>query len=117
MDDPNLNILVHVDTLSGKDEDRMDVDSQWQVAYHILTVLGKVIRIFPDVATRPQKLSWTAVVEHLLFPHAWVRMAAARLLVQLFSMLPVAEPPKDGYPITSPLTGLSLTVNAEMHEL
>jgi len=115
IDDLNLNILRHVEQLAGKEEDQMDVDSQWQVAYHILTVLGKVIRIFPDVATRPQKLSWTAVVEHLLFPHAWVRMAAARLLGQLFSMLPVAEPPKDGYPITSPLAGLSLKDIAEKH--
>jgi U3 small nucleolar RNA-associated protein 20 len=115
IDDIDLNILRSVEQLTKEEEDQMDVDSQWQVVYHILTVLGKVIRIFPDVATRPQKLSWTAVVEHLLFPHAWVRMAAARLLGQLFSMLPVAEPPKEGYPTTSPLAGLNLKDIAEKH--
>ena len=114
IDDLNSNILRGVEQLT-KEEDQMDFDSQWQVVYHIFTVLGKVIRIFPDVATRPQKLSWTAVVEHLLFPHAWVRIAAARLLGQLFSMLPVAEPPKEGYPTTSPLAGLSLKDIAEKH--
>lgn len=117
IDDLNLNILRSVEQLTKEDEeeDYMDVDSQWQVVYHIFTVLGKVIRIFPDVATRPQKLSWTAVVDHLLFPHAWVRMAAARLLGQLFSMLPVAEPPKEGYPPTSPLVGLNLKDIAGKH--
>jgi U3 small nucleolar RNA-associated protein 20 len=115
IDDLNLNILRSVEQLAKEEEDQMDVDSQWQVVYHIFTVLGKVIHIFPDVATRPQKLSWTAVVGHLLFPHAWVRMAAARLLGQLFSMLPVAEPPKEGYPTTSPLAGLSLKDIADKH--
>ena len=114
IDDLNLNISRGVEQLT-KEQDQMDVDSQWQVVYHIFTVLDKVIRIFPDVAIRPQKLSWTAVVEHLLFPHAWVRMAAARLLGQLFSTLPVAEPPKEGYPTSSPLAGLSLKDIAEKH--
>ena len=115
IEDLNLNILRSVEQLTNEEEDQMDIDSQWEVAYHVLTVLGKVIRIFPDVATRPQKLSWTAVVTHLLFPHAWVRMAAARLLGQLFSMVPVAEPPRDGYPVSSPLAGLNLKEIAEKH--
>ena len=114
IEDLNLNILRSVEQLT-KEDDQMDVDSQWQVAYHILTVLGKVIRIFPDISTRPQKLPWTAVVAHLLFPHAWVRLAAARLLGQLLSALPVAEPPKEGYPATSPLAGLNLKEIAEKH--
>ena len=115
IDDLNLNISRSIEQLTKEEEDQLDVDSQWQVVYHIFTVLGKVIRIFPDVATRPQRLSWTAVVEHLLFPHAWVRMAAARLLGQLFSMLPVAGPPKEGYSTTSPLAGLNLKDIAGKH--
>jgi U3 small nucleolar RNA-associated protein 20 len=115
IEDVNINILRSAEQLTNEEEDQMDVDSQWQVAYYILSVLGKVIRIFPDVATQPQKLSWTAVVEHLLFPHAWVRMAAARLLGQLFSVLPVAAQPQEGYPATSPLAGLDLKEIAEKH--
>jgi len=110
----NMNIQRSAEQLT-KEEDEMDVDSEWQVAYHSLTVLGKIIRIFPDVATREQTVSWTAVVTHLLFPHSWVRMAAARVLGQLFSMLPVAEAPRDGYPATSPLAGLDLKEIAEKH--
>ena len=114
IEDLNINVLRSAEQLTNE-EDQMDVDSQWQVAYHILSVLSKVIRIFPDVATQPQELSWTAVVAHLLFPHAWVRMAAARLLGQLFSVLPVAAQPQEGYPATSPLAGLDLKEIAEKH--
>jgi U3 small nucleolar RNA-associated protein 20 len=115
IEDLNINILRSAEQLTNEEEDQMDVDSQWQVAYHILSVLSKVIRIFPDASTQPQELSWTAVVAHLLFPHAWVRMAAARLLGQLFSVLPVAAQPQEGYPATSPLAGLDLKEIAEKH--
>jgi U3 small nucleolar RNA-associated protein 20 len=116
IEDLNKNILRSAEQLTNE-EDEMDVDSQWQVAYHMLSVLGKIIRMFPDVATRPQKLSWTAVVVHLLFPHAWVRLAAARLFGQLFNMLPVVAQPPEGYPISSPLVGLDLKEIAEKHSM
>ena len=116
IEDLNATILRSLEQLTNEeDENQMDVDSQWQVAYHVLTVLGKVIQVFPDVATRPKGLPWTAVVAHLLFPHAWVRMAAARMLGQLFAAVPVAEPPREGYPSTSPLAGLDLKEIAEKH--
>jgi len=115
IEDLNTNILRSAEQLTDEGEDQMDVDAQWQVSYHLLSVLGKVIHIFPDVATQPKKLPWTAVVAHLLFPHAWVRMAAARLLGQLFSMLPVAAQPQEGYPTTSPLAGLDLKEIADKH--
>jgi U3 small nucleolar RNA-associated protein 20 len=117
IEDLNKNILRSAEQLTNEEEDQMDVDSQWQVAYHTLSVLGKVLSIFPDVAGQPQKLSWTAVVAHLLFPHAWVRMAAARLLGQLFSMLPVAAQPPEGYPASSPLVELDLKEIAEKHSM
>jgi len=117
IEDLNKNIVRSAEQLTNEEDDQMDVDSQWQVAYHILSVLGKAISIFPDVATQPQKLSWTAVVAHLLFPHAWVRMAAARLLGQLFSMLPVAAQPPEGYPASSPLVELDLKEIAEKHSM
>jgi U3 small nucleolar RNA-associated protein 20 len=115
IEDLNTNIVRSAQKLTDEWEDQMDVDVQWQVSYHLLSVLGKVIHIFPDVATQPQKLPWTAVVAHLLFPHAWVRMAASRLLGQLFSMLPVAVQPQEGYPTTSPLAGLDLKEIADKH--
>jgi U3 small nucleolar RNA-associated protein 20 len=116
IEDLNKNIVRSAEQLANEEEDQVDVDSQWQLAYHILSVLGKVLGLFPDVA-QPQKLSWTAVVAHLLFPHAWVRMAAARLLGQLFSMVPVAAQPPEGYPASSPLVELDLKEIAEKNSL
>ena len=115
IEDLNTNILRIAEQLTDEGEDQMDVDAQWQVSYHLLSGLGKVIHIFSDVATQPQRLSWTAVVAHLLFPHAWVRTAAARLLGQLFSMVPAAAQPQEGYPTTSPLAGLDLKEIANKH--
>ena len=116
LEDLNSNILRSLEQLTDEEDDhQMDIDSQWQVAYHVLTVLGKVIRVVPDVATRPKGLPWTAIVAHLLFPHAWVRMAATRMMGQLFAAIPVAEPPPGGYPATSPLAGLDLKEIAEKH--
>ncbi len=115
LEDLNSNLLRCTEQLANEEGEGVDVDQQWQVAYHVLTVLGKIVRIFPDVATRPQKLPWPAVVAHLLFPHAWVRMAATRLVGQLFAATPVAELPQEGYPTSSPLVGLDLREIAGKH--
>ncbi|KAF8270231.1 armadillo-type protein [Lactarius quietus] len=114
LEDLNANLLRSSEQLANE-ESELDVDQEWQIAYHVLTVLGKVVRIFPDVATRPQKLPWPAIVAHSLFPHAWVRTAAARLVGQLFAATPVAELPQEGYPISSPLVGLDLKEIAGKH--
>lgn len=115
LEDLNANLLRSTEQLANEEGEEVDVDQQWQVAYHVLTVLGKIARIFPDEGTRPQKLPWPAVVAHLLFPHAWVRMAAARLVGQLFAATPVVEQPKEGYPTSSPLVGLDLREIAGRH--
>ncbi|KAI9441558.1 armadillo-type protein [Lactarius indigo] len=115
LEDLNANLLRGTEQLANEEGEGLDVDQQWQVAYHILTVLGKIVRVFPDVASRPQKLPWPAVVAHLLFPHAWVRMAASRLIGQLFAATPVAELPQEGYPASSPLVGLDLREIAGKH--
>jgi U3 small nucleolar RNA-associated protein 20 len=115
LEDLNAILLRGTEQLANEEGEGFDVDQQWQVAYHVLTVLGKIVRIFPDLATRPQKLPWPTVVAHLLFPHAWVRMAAARLIGQLFAATPVAELPQEGYPTSSPLVGLDLREIAGKH--
>ncbi|PPQ91255.1 hypothetical protein CVT25_006372 [Psilocybe cyanescens] len=70
----------------------MEMDLEWQLPYHSLTVLTKILRVFPHFATEEDKIEWTIVVDHLIFPHAWVRTAACRLLGLLFSAVPVAAP-------------------------
>ncbi|KAG8737812.1 U3 snoRNP protein [Ceratobasidium sp. 414] len=77
--------------------DSMDIDSDevapnatWQVAYHSLTSLGKIYKEFPDSLQSASTADWEAVYSHLLFPHAWVRLAACRLVGFLFASTPVS---------------------------
>ncbi|TFK50804.1 hypothetical protein OE88DRAFT_1680621 [Heliocybe sulcata] len=71
-------------------EDREEVQLEWQAPYQALIVTSKVLREFPDVTKQREKIAWPTVVSHLLYPHAWVRLASCRLLGTLFSAAPVA---------------------------
>jgi U3 small nucleolar RNA-associated protein 20 len=98
---------------SIEEEDGMDVDPEWQVPYHSLIVLSKVLRVFPHFITEPDKVNWPHIINHLLFPHAWVRTAASRLLGQLFAIVPVASPDST-LPDTSPLSRVGMCNVAKM---
>ncbi|KAJ7707727.1 armadillo-type protein [Mycena rosella] len=76
------------------EEDAMDVDLDWQLPYHSLLALSKILRVFPSFVTDSEKVKWDSVVAHLLFPHSWVRTASCRLLGTLFTTVPPA-PPQD----------------------
>ncbi|KZV87291.1 hypothetical protein EXIGLDRAFT_773803 [Exidia glandulosa HHB12029] len=68
------------------------VDLDWQLPYQLLTVLAKLLRTFPAFTPSSEKVPWSSVVELLLFPHAWVRTASARLLGVLFATQPPIAP-------------------------
>ena len=72
-----------------------EVEPSWQLPYHSLSVLAKILHVFPDFAVQDDKIEWNHVTEHLIFPHAWVRTAACRPLNLLFSVVPVAFPRTD----------------------
>ncbi|KDR69878.1 hypothetical protein GALMADRAFT_255731 [Galerina marginata CBS 339.88] len=98
-------------TEEGEDEVQMEVELEWQLPYHTLTVLAKILKVFPDFAKEDGKVEWTLVVDHLLFPHAWVRTAACRLLGLLFAAVPVAIPRVD-LPDEHPLSRVGLQLVA-----
>lgn len=103
--------LQYSASLSTTDEDEdshMDVDLEWQLPYHALTVLTKILRVFPTFANQDDKIEWNLVVAHLLFPHSWVRTAACRLLGLLFSASPVA-PSRSDLPDDHPLSKPGMT--------
>jgi U3 small nucleolar RNA-associated protein 20 len=70
-------------------------EPSWQPPYHSLSVLAKILNVFPDFAVQDDKIEWNYVTEHLIFPHAWVRTAAGRLLHMLFNVVPAAFPRTD----------------------
>jgi len=74
--------VVFVD--DGVDDLENPVD--WQAAYQALQTLVKVLHIYPELTTDYSKMKWLHVVALLLFPHAWVRSAACRLLGSLFAV-------------------------------
>ncbi|KAI0657631.1 armadillo-type protein [Cubamyces menziesii] len=81
-----------------EDGDETDVEalaSQWQTPYHTLLVFSKVLRDRADIAAQEDKVHWSSVITLLLFPHAWVRTAASRLLGTLYANVPVAPPRTD----------------------
>lgn len=93
-------ILVYstqtLDSLTDDDDqDEMDVDLDWQISYHALVALNKLLAACPDFTTDKTKLDWAPIIAHLLFPHAWVRTASCRLVAVLFSAVPIAAPKED----------------------
>jgi U3 small nucleolar RNA-associated protein 20 len=108
----DLNAIVErsaqqLSSLEDEDEHGMDVDLEWQTPYHSLTVLSKILRVFPNFTTEQDKIMWHPIVTHLLFPHAWVRSVSCRLLGVLFSATPVAAPDA-ALPDTSPLSKVGM---------
>ncbi|KAL4261563.1 Small subunit processome component 20 [Pleurotus pulmonarius] len=77
---------------SVTEEADMDIDLDWQVPYHSLVLLEKVLRIFPSHTTDGGKVPWDTITTLLLFPHAWVRTASCRLLGMLFNVVPAGPP-------------------------
>lgn len=64
-------------------EDAMDVDIDWQPAYHSLIILSKLLKVLPDQKLKENvanTIQWEDVVGLMLFPHSWVRVASSRLL-------------------------------------
>jgi U3 small nucleolar RNA-associated protein 20 len=87
----------------AEDEDRMQVDVEWQVPYHSLIGISKVLRVLSVSSTGADKINWSPIVGHLLFPHMWVRTASCRLLGLLFTDVPIS-PPRIDLPDTSPFS-------------
>ena len=70
----------------------MDVDVEWQLPYHALNVIHKLLRVHPELTDDGGKVDWPVIGSHLLFCHAWVRNAASRLVGQLFNVIPPGLP-------------------------
>jgi U3 small nucleolar RNA-associated protein 20 len=91
--DQQSTILATVNDLLTSFSRNVDVEGgaaelEWHVPYQSLLTASKLAREFPDVLTGVEEIAWKAVLNYLLFPHAWVRLAASRLLGQLYAIVP-----------------------------
>ena len=60
-------------------------DNEWQVIYHALNSISKVISIFPQSIN---DIKWLNVKNRLMYPHVWVRFQASKLINTLFGSQP-----------------------------
>ena len=85
--------------LAEDDVEDTENSVDWQAAYHALQTLVKVLHTYPELTTDFSKVKWIHVFALLLFPHAWVRSAACRLLGSLFAATQ-SSAPVDDCPLT-----------------
>ncbi|KAG1818154.1 armadillo-type protein [Suillus subaureus] len=72
-------------TLLDDDGEDMDVDVEWQPPYQALVTVSKLLQTLPEHTLDAVKSIQDKLVPYLLFPHAWVRSAACRLLGVFFA--------------------------------
>ncbi|KAG8869452.1 U3 snoRNP protein [Serendipita sp. 405] len=68
--------------------DSMDIDPHWQTPYQAILVLSKILKLLTDAESAANILGlvdWKTVVDLMLFPHAWIRMASSRFLGALYA--------------------------------
>ena len=88
LEDLTASLLYSASVLTIDDDEEdshMDVDLDWQLLYHALTVtvLAKILRVFPTFANQDDKIEWHLIVAHLLFPHAWVMQASGSFILHV----------------------------------
>ncbi|KAG0130157.1 armadillo-type protein [Tuber indicum] len=87
-----------------------DQDAHWENLYFSLQTWARIVLHFPATTfSADQAPAWTSIHDCLSFPHAWVRLSAARLTGLLF-----AEYAAKATLSTTPLdNGAGLTLSAE----
>ncbi|GME40771.1 Down-regulated-in-metastasis protein [Neofusicoccum parvum] len=96
-------VLRQLPDIINEARERQD-DGDWELIYYSLQAFAKLGKLSPTtafaVSTQP---IWTAVRACLTFPHAWVKLSAARLIGLYFSDF-ASHNAGDGY-AGIPLTG------------
>ncbi|KAF9352647.1 U3 snoRNP protein [Mortierella sp. AD094] len=88
---------AQVDKFEEQDQDAMDLDAEWEVGYYALNTFTKLVKQFPTVINSTEVTTlWPLIREHMLHPHAWVRLSATRLFGVFFSGIdPISRSPQD----------------------
>jgi U3 small nucleolar RNA-associated protein 20 len=88
---------AQVDKFEDQGQDAMDLDAEWEVGYYALNTFTKLVKQFPTVINSTEVSTlWPLIREHMLHPHAWVRLSATRLFGVFFSGIdPVTRKPTD----------------------
>ena len=89
---------AEVDKFEDQGQDAMDLDAEWEVGYYALNTFTKLVKQFPTVINSTEVTTlWPLIREHMLHPHAWVRLSATRLFGVFFAGIdPATRSPQDG---------------------
>ncbi|CAO1637827.1 unnamed protein product [Sympodiomycopsis kandeliae] len=83
----------------------VDMDLDWQLAYHGLQCVSKLGRVYPQLLSGSKSHPlWSSVRRLLLFPHAWVRISSSRLMGHLFASVKPFSPSIQGSSSEDPLS-------------
>ncbi|KAG0325092.1 U3 snoRNP protein [Podila humilis] len=97
---------AEVDKFDEQDQDAMDLDAEWEVGYYALNTFTKLVKQFPNVINSDEVTTlWPLIREHMLHPHAWVRLSATRLFGVFFAGID----PATRSPATGPASDLVLS--------
>lgn len=94
---PVLSKIIESTATESSEEDE-DVEENtteeldWQVPYQSLQSLSRLFRLAPSTLALAEESLWQSIRGLLLFPHVWVRNAAARLLGVLYTAAPAPIP-------------------------
>jgi U3 small nucleolar RNA-associated protein 20 len=94
------------------DDSEETTEDRWRISYQALVTAGKLTRDFPGTLTDHSGLPWNLIIEDLLYPHTWVRTAAARVVAQLFAVTPA-----NGSEVSNDLSPLSSSDHRRIAEL
>ncbi|KAG2102831.1 armadillo-type protein [Suillus discolor] len=83
--DDSIQSLTLLDGDGDDDGKDMDVDVEWQSPYQAMLAVSKLLQTLPEHTLDAIKSTQDKLVPYLLFPHAWVRSAACRLLGVFFA--------------------------------
>ncbi|KAI8602190.1 armadillo-type protein, partial [Dissophora ornata] len=88
---------AQADKFEEQEQDAMDMDTEWEVGYYALNTFTKLVKQFPTVINSSEVTTlWPLIREHMLHPHAWVRLSATRLFGVFFSGIdPLTRTPLD----------------------
>ncbi|KAG0201811.1 U3 snoRNP protein [Mortierella sp. GBA30] len=86
---------AEVDKFEEQEQDAMDLDAEWEVGYYALNTFTKLVKQFPTVINSVEVTTlWPLIRDHMLHPHAWVRLSATRLFGVFFSGIdPITRSP------------------------
>ncbi|QLG71875.1 hypothetical protein HG535_0C02250 [Zygotorulaspora mrakii] len=73
--------LTRVKSIIGQTDS--DSESQWELVYSALSLFAVYCRDSEIIYQESIKRTWSSVIDCLLYPHLWVRQAAARLASHL----------------------------------